>query len=795
MIKNYFIIAFRNLKKHGIYSMINISGLAIGLTACFLIFLYVRFELSYDQFHTKKERIYRLVTDIKTPSEVINTENSSWAFGPNIKLDFPEVESFLRIENSSMLVRFGENKYQEDRAYYADSSLFDVLDIKLISGDPKTALKDPLSVMISETTARKYFNTSDPMGQSIQLQIRSENHMAKITGIMQDPPENTQFKADLFVSMATRTQVTNKGIEEQWGGFGATTFLLLKPGADAKLLESKFPAFIENRNGEERKKSQMFFTFLLEPLKDIYLRSTRGGFEKGSIRNVYIFSIVAAFILLIACINFVNLTTARSTERAREVGIRKVVGAGSSQLIRQFTGESILICLLGFTLTLGLAKVFLPLFNKMAGKIISTGIFQEWNSIGLLLVTAVGVGLLAGIYPALVLSGFRPVLVLKGRFSGGHQGAFLRKGLVVFQFVISIILIIGTLIVYRQTQYMRSMDLGFNKDQMLILDTRNDPAKFALFKAVSDLSAIKSTSMGSSIPGGGNAGAYSEIQNKQGEYQIANLDVYFVDYDYIPQYNMTMVAGRSFSKNFGSDTTQAMVVNEATVKLLGFASPDEALGKKFKQWGREGEIIGVVKDFNFSSLQNKIKPLTMRIEPRRFSKISVKLSPDGLPQTLASIENLWKTIIPERPFSYFFLDEFFNRQYRSEERFGKLFMNFAILAIMISCLGLLGLASYSTLQRTREIGIRKVVGASVFNIINLLSKDFIKLVLISIFIAAPIAWFGMNQWLKDFEYRTEIGWTVFVISGALSLFIAIFTVSFQAIMAAVANPVKSLRSE
>ncbi|MEP7323753.1 MAG: ABC transporter permease [Saprospiraceae bacterium] len=793
MIKNYFLVAFRNIKKHGVYSIINISGLAIGLTACFLIFLYVRFELSYDQFHTKLDRIYRLVTDIKTPSEVIKTGNTSWAFGPNIKPEFPEVEAFARVEKASLYVRNGENKFQEDQAFYADSTLFEIFDFKIVSGNPHTVLKDPLSIVLSETTARKYFNTTNPIGQTMIL--RDDTTVAKVTGVMKDMPLNSQIQADMFVSMSTRTQIFNKGIEEEWGGFGTSTYLLLKPGADPNQLTAKFPAFIEAKNGEQRKQSQMFFTFLLEPMKDVYLRSTRGSFQNGSIRNVYVFSIVAIFILLLACINFINLTTARSAERGREVGIRKVAGAAGSQLISQFMGESVILCLFAFILTLGCSYLFLPLFNKMAGKIISPGIFHQGFPILILLSTSIGVGLLAGIYPAVILSSFQPVTVLKGRFTSGHRGVTLRKSLVVMQFVISITLIIGTLVVYRQTNFMRSHDLGFNKDQMLILDTKNDPAKLAFLQELSNLNSIKSTSIGSAVPGGGNSGAYSQIENKQGDFQIANLDVYFVDYNYIPQYQMTMVAGRAFSKEFGTDTTQAMVINETAVHLFGYASPSDAIGRKFKQWGREGNIIGVVKDFHFRALQQKIKPLTMRMEPGRFNKITAKVQTSALPETIAAVENLWKKILPNRPFSYYFLDEFFDRQYRGEERFGKLFFNFAILAIFISCLGLLGLASYSTLQRTREIGIRKVVGASVFSIVNLLSKDFIKLVCVSILIAAPLAWFGINKWLQDFEYRVNIGWWVFVLAGMMAITIALLTVGFQAIRAAVAKPVKSLRIE
>jgi putative ABC transport system permease protein len=560
-------------------------------------------------------------------------------------------------------------------------------------------------------------------------------------------------------------------------------------------MEKKFPDFIERNNGKERKESQMFYTFTLEPLKDIYLYSTRDGNKSGNINNVYIFSIIAVFILLIACINFVNLTTARSSERAKEVGIRKVVGAAKSQVARQFIGESVILCIISFLLTVLLSVLLLPLFNKLAGKEVSHGIFTNWRYLLLLFSAAVGIGVLAGAYPALVLSSFKPVVVLKGRFATGTKGILLRKGLVIAQFSISIVLIIATLVVYSQMDYMRKRDLGFSKDQMLVVSTQGDPAKFALQNEVNGLPNVKSTSLSSSVPGSGNPGAYSEIQNKKGDLQIANLDLYFVDWNYIPQYKIKMVAGRSFSKEFGTDTTQAMVVNESVTKLLGYSNPQEAVGRKFKQWGREGKIIGVMQDFHFRSLQQPIKPLTMRIEPDGCDLLSVNISGGNVPATLASIEKKWKEMIPNRPFSYFFMDEFFDRQYRGEERFGNLFLNFAILAIFISCLGLLGLASYSTMQRTKEIGVRKVLGASVTNITTLLSSDFIKLVLIAIIIASPLAYMGMHKWLENFAYRTGVSWWIFLLAALAAIFIALFTVSFQAIKAAVANPVKSLRTE
>lgn len=793
MIKNYLKLAFRNLWKHRAFSIINILGLTIGMTACFLIFLYISFELSYDSFNSKADRTYRVVADIKTPTETLNAGGPAWAVPPFAKHEFPEVEAFTRLAQDNVLIRKGEIKFQEENAMWADSSLFQIFDFKLTQGNPQTALKEPFSIVFSETAAKKYFGNENPIGQS--LLITGDALPAKVTGIMKDIPENSQVKTDVFLSMSTVTQKFNANLDSQWGNYGAQAYLLLTPNTNAKALEKKFPAFLEKYNGKEMKEMQMYPTIFFEPLKDVYLRSTRNGSKTGNINNVYIFSIIAIFILVIACINFVNLTTARSSERAKEVGIRKVAGALKSQLTRQFIGDSLLLCFIAFLLSVGLAALLLPSFNHLAGKTISEGIFSNWKNVTILFIAAMAIGLLAGVYPALVLSSFKPVTVLKGRFATGTRGILLRKGLVVAQFTISIALITGTIIVYNQMKYMRNQDLGFSKDQMLVIDTQGDKAKDALKQAVTSVPGVKSVSLTGSVPGGNNPGAYSEIENIKGDLQIANLDVYFVDFDYIPQFKMKMLAGRPFSKEFATDTTQAMVLNEAAVKLLGYSSPQQAIGKRFKQWGREGKIIGVVKDFHFRSLQTVIKPLSMRIEPEGCSLLAVNISANNAKSTIAAIENKWKTMVPTRPFSYFFLDEFFDRQYRAEERFGKLFLNFAILAILISCLGLLGLASYSTMQRTKEIGIRKVMGASVSNIVNLLSKDFLKLVLLSFVIATPLAAYFMYKWLQDFAYKTNMDWWIFAVSGIIAVFIALFTVSFQAIKAAITNPVKSLRTE
>lgn len=794
MLKNYLKTAFRNLWRHRAFSFINIMGLTVGLTACFLIFLFVRFELSYESFHPKVDRLYRLVADIKTPTEVINASGVSWAVPPNLPKEFPEVETTVRFSRESILIRKGDVKFQEEKTAFADSAFFHAFGFSLIKGNPQTALKDPFTIVLSETAVKKYFGKEDPMGQT--MQITGDNHPAIVTGVMKDMPQNSEIQAEVLISMATNTQKLNPGLDERWASYSATSWVLLKPGTDPMALQKKIPAFLEKRNGEQMKKFQMFVTIFLEPIRDVHLYSTRDDSKSGKIHQVYIFSIIAAFILLIACINFVNLTTARSTERAKEVGIRKVVGAGKQQLIWQFIGESVIISLIAFLFSLLLAALLLPGFNQLAGKIISPGIFSDLSGIFILLLAAVSIGVLAGSYPALVLSSFRPIVVLKGRFATGTRGIILRKGLVIAQFSISITLIIATLIVYNQMKYMRSHDLGFDKDRMLIIETMGDPAQESFKQTILGLPGVKSASLASAFPGGGWNTAYSEVENRNGDMQIANLDLFFVDFDYLPQYKIKMLAGRGFSKDFlGTDTTQAMVVNETAARLFGYSSPEQAIGKRFKQWGREGKIIGVMKDFHYFSLQSIIKPLTMRIEQGSYYHISVNLSGADLKGTIATIESKWKTVVQNRPFSYFFLDDNFDKQYQSEDRFGKLFLNFAVLAIFISCLGLLGLASYSTMQRTKEIGIRKVMGASVQNIINLLSRDFLKLVIISFVVAAPLAWFFMHRWLNDFAYRTAIGWWVFIIAAVLAILIAVATVSFQAIRAAVANPVKSLRAE
>jgi putative ABC transport system permease protein len=792
MLKNYLLTAFRHLWRHRVFSLLNIIGLTIGMSACFLVFLYVRFELSYDNFEPKKDRIYRMVCDIKTPTETIHADVCSNPMAYNARLEFPEIEKFCRFSVNSNLFTRGDVKFQEGKTGFVDSTFFEVFDFPLLQGNPTTALREPFSVVLSESAAKKYFGKQNPMGQ--HLLWTADKQVTTVTGVMKDIPENSLLKADVLVSQSTFSHYDSAS-DSRWGSFGMYSYLLLKPHTDPRALEKKFPAFLEKRDGPEMKQSQMFFSLLLEPLAGVYLHSTRGGPESGSMTNVYVFSIVGIFILLIACINFINLTTARSTERAREVGIRKVIGAERSQLTGQFLGEAVVLALIAFILSVVVCALLIAPFNFLAGKTVSTGFFHHpLYSLGLLGI-AVAVGLLAGFYPALVLSGFQPILVLKGRFSTGSRGLFLRRSLVVLQFTISIGIIVSTLIVQKQLSYMRNQDLGFNNQRMLVLDTHGDPHREALKNEIAALPNVLSTAMSSSVPGSGNPGAYSQVQNAKGDMQIANLDLYFVDFDYMKQYRMKMVAGRMFSRAYGTDTTHSMIINESAARLFGYHSPQDAIGRNFSQWGRQGQIIGVVKDFHFKSLQTEIKPLSIRIEPNGCDQISVNVSGNNLPATIDAIGEKWRKIIPYRPYSYAFADEIFDRQYRSEERFGRLFLNFAILAIAISCLGLLGLASYATIQRTKEIGIRKVLGASVPRIVNHLSQEFLLLVLIAFLIATPISYFLMHGWLKDFYYRIAIPWWVFALGGVLAMMIAVLTISYQAIRAAMANPVESLKYE
>jgi putative ABC transport system permease protein len=793
MIKNYLLVAFRNLWRHKGFSLLNIVGLTVGMAAFLLVFLYVTFELSYDSFHSKADRIYRVVSDVQTPTGLQHFNNPPVPATIGMKEQLPEIEMTTRISlgDNWMVIR-DKDVFETDDVAMADTNFFRVFDFPLIKGDPKTALSGVQNVVLSESTAKKFFGHADPMGKV--LIMTRDKFPCTVTGIMKDFPENSHLKASMIISVAT-FQGVDSSLDRQWDNYGWSAYVLLKPGASVANLQAKFPAYIDKFGGAAMRQTKQIPTLLLEPLRGIYLYSTRDDAKNGHIGNVYIFSIIGAFIVLIAGINFVNLTTARSVERAKEVGIRKVVGAGKSMLAVQFIGESIIFCLIAYILAVGLSALMLPLFNQLAGKEVSEGIFSQPIYLAILLGIAVLIGFFAGLYPALVLSSFRPVAVLKGKFSTGTRGIVLRKGLVIVQFTIAIGLMIATLVVYFQLNYMRSQDLGFSKDQKLIMDTRDDSAKLAFKQELTSIPGVRSTTMSNYSPGMLLFPNSCQLENHRGEMQSLATLPYFVDYDYLSQLHVSIVAGRDFSRDFGTDSSKAMILNETAVRQLGYTSPAEAVGKRFEQFRRTGTIIGVVKDFHLRSLQDPITAMTMRVEPRGCDLITATIDGHRVPQTLAAVEAKWKQILPSRPFSYFFLDEFFDRQYRSEQHFGQLFLNFAVLAIFISCLGLMGLAAYSIVQRTKEIGVRKVVGASVGNIVYLLSREFLVLVGWAFLVAAPLSWFFVNGWLSGFAYRISSYWWIFVLAGVTALAIALATVSWQAIKAALVNPVRSLRAE
>ena len=786
MWKSYITIAWRSLWRNPIFSLIHLSGLALAMSACLLIFLYVRFELSYDAFHSKGDRIYRLVCDDNTPPRVRHESHTSAPMGPSVKNAVPDIEGIVRIWPVGGGFKVDKVPFQEDRTSFADPSFFTVFDFPLEKGDPKTALAEPCSIVLSETTARKYFGEADPIGRAILM--TDDSLPVTVTGVMKDIPENSHIKADVLISMSTALTKLHPELGGRWDNLWFYTYVLLRKGAGPDRVQRQFRGVMEKHGP---------FSLSLEPLKSIYLRSDRESPAKGSYINIYIFSVVAGFILLIACINFVNLTTARAMERAKEVGIRKVMGSIRRQLAVQFLCEAVLQCLIGFMIAVILGMILLPMFNGLAGKTISHSIFDRPGYLGWLFLAALCIGILAGFYPALVLSAFQPVSVLKGRLASSRKGVFLRQLLVVLQFTISIVLMASTLIVYSQLHFMRNYALGFKRYQMIVLDYHGDGRIGAFRQALSNVGTVLASTVSSDIPGEDAARRYIQIENASGVLQGANPNSYFVDFDFLKQYQIKVVAGRAFSPNVSTDSLEAMIVNEAALAAFGYKSPSDILGKRFSQVGTKGTIIGVVKNFHFRSLEQGIEPLTMRIEPGfGFCRlISVKITTENVLGTVTSLKALWEKTMGDIPFTYHFQDDVFDSQYASEERFGNLFLYFSILAIAISCLGLWGLAAYSGIQRSREIAVRKALGASVPRVFVLLCSGFLKLVMIAFFIGMPISLCIMHVWLQHYTYHIAIAWSVFAETGAMAMLITLLTISYQVYKAAVSNPVKGLRAE
>jgi len=808
MIKNYFKIAFRNLWKNKGFSAINIVGLAIGLATCLMMLFYVADELSYDKFNTKADRIYRVDGDIKFGGNHFVLAQSPDPMGPTLKNDFPQVEQYVRFRNNGgFLVKKGTQNISEDKVIYADSSLFDVFTFPMIDGDPKTALVEPKSVVITETTAKKYFNSTDVVGKNLLI---NDTDNFKITGVIKDIPLQSHFNFDFFVSLSTLPESR----QNNWVSNNFNTYILLKKGADPKKLQSQFGAMvikylgpqvqqIMNISMDQFTKNGDYDTYNLMPLTSIHLHSNKSGELgiNGNIEYVYIFSFIALLILLIACVNFMNLSTARSSNRAKEVGVRKVLGSLKKNLVTQFLIESILICFIGLLLAIIIVLLMLPYFNQLSGKQFSPAVFSNPWLFPALIGLMVVVGVIAGSYPAFFLSSFKPIDVLKGKLAKGFKNSPLRSGLVVFQFFISISLIIGTLVIYNQLKYIHNKDLGYNRSHVLILkDTSPLGNSAKVFEdELLQIHGVQNATMTGYLPTSDWRNDNPLFPESTPDAKTAvSMQMWDVDENYIPTLDMHIIKGRNFSKDFLTDSS-GIIINESAAKLLGFADPINKAVYTFANIQNSKDlskyhIVGVIKDFNFNSLRDLVTPLALFYKKQEGS-MALRVSTSNLGGLISQIENKWKSMVPGQPFNYSFMNDDFNKMYQSEEKTGNIFISFATLAILIACLGLFGLVTYAAEQRTKEIGIRKVLGASVTMIVGMLSKDFLKLILISAFIAFPISWWAMNIWLQHFAYRINIGWWIFVVAGFGSLLIALITVSFQAIKAALANPAESLHSE
>lgn len=799
MIKNYIKIAWRNLRNNKLYSMINILGLAIGISCCVLIYLYVGRELSYDAYNEKADRIFRMTTVGIQQGKEVKFAPTSPIMASRLALNFPEIERVVRFNTSNRPLSYKDKKLYDTRIFYSDSSLFDIFSFDILEGDPKTALTKPYSIVMTESTVKKYFGSEPAYGKMIQL---SDTVNFLVTAVIKDIPENSHFKFDCFLSRTTMNEMNKNNPEwindneENWFNCNTYSYFLLKEGADHKKLLPVFNAWMVKEQEELRKTVGMYNTIDLQPLRDIYLTSRLDADYKnvkhGDITYVYIFIGSAILILLIACSNFINLSTARSLNRAKEIGLRKVIGARRTQLVSQFLGESVFLAFVSGILSLIFVLPGLSIFNSLLGTSLSFT-SDLWL---VYILTILGVGILAGAYPALLMSSFAPVRSLKGRVSHNFLDVIFRKGLVVFQFSMAVILIIGTSIVLNQLNFIQNHNIGLNKEQVLAIDLKSlDFSKReVLVKEMERNSNIVSSSLnGFSFKSMSNITLLPEGTS---EKELTSCPVIAVDENFFKTYQVSFVAGRDFSKQHTTDLNEAFIINEAAVKEFGWKTPKAAIGKNIIwAFGKEGKVVGVVKDFNYASLKDQIKPLLAHIYPQWFTNLTLRLKTDNLHGTMEQLEMTWKKLSPQTPFVYAFAEDDFNSLYHAEMNMRTVLSVFTLLSVFVACLGLFGLATFTIRQRHREIGIRKVLGSSISGIVRLLSGDFLKLVGASILIAIPIAWYGANQWLQNFAYKTNVHWWTFFVAGLIALLIAFATVSIQAIKAALANPTKNLRTE
>jgi len=811
MIKNYLKIAFRNLTKYKFTSFINVFGLTVGLTCCLLIFTFILHEISYDKFQPNADRVYRVTrifNNQQTGAVSLNLSTVAPPFGPLLQNDFKEIEDMTRMyPNNVTPLKYNDKIFNEQKVFFADDRFVDFFDVKMLRGNPQKALSEPYSVMLTDETAKKYFGDEDPINKIIKINPSGTYINFKVTGIYKPFPSNTHVHPEVLLSFSTLNDSLVLGendLKTDFGNNSFFTYIRLPGNYDSKKLIAQFPAFLDRYMANQYVgiKPSKATSLSLQKLTDIHLRS-HTDYEaevNGDISRVYIFSAIALFILLIACINYMNLSTARSTLRAREIGIRKTVGATRKEIMAQFLSESVLVSWIAMILAFGLTSLLLPWLNKVSAQNLDINILLNWKIIIPIIMVPFIVGGLSGIYPAMFMSSFKPVKVLKGFLKTGSGNISFRKVLVTLQFAISIILIIATAIVFSQMRYMQHRPLGFDREHIVTLPY---PAalsdKFESFRTdLLENSNIKNAGRSSRIPTGRLLDASNASMMSGDTLAPIKADIKMVvcDHDFIPTYGIKMVAGRGFSRDFSTDTS-GFLINEAAAKVLGFKTNEDAVGKDFGYNGRKGKLIGVFNDFNFESMHQKIVPLVLFVprNPDFFGRVSIKIAGSNIPAALSHIENTWKKYLPETPYEYTFLDENFARLYEVEERQKSLFTTFAFFAIFIACLGLFGLSAFTITQRVKEIGIRKVLGADVTTIVALLSKDFLVLVFISAVIAFPVAWYFMNKWLQDFAYRISMPWWIFIMAAVVAAMIALITISFQAIKAAIANPVKSLRTE
>ncbi|UCB53385.1 MAG: ABC transporter permease [Candidatus Zixiibacteriota bacterium] len=802
MFWSYVKVSLRNMIRQKGYSLINVVGLAVGMACCMLIMLWVANELSFDNFHENADRIYRLSHHLTIGGSERRGASGSAPMAPAILQQYPEVVNAARFTGENrMLVQYQEKAFYEEGIRYADNSIFEVFTFPMIKGDVESALKAPYSVVITQEIARKYFADEDPVGKTLRIDDQRD---FTVTGVVRDVPQNSHFSFDLLCSFQTLYAQEREGLDV-WGWFGYYTYLLLDQKSDWKELEEKFPALIETHMGATLQRVGASVELFLQPVSSIHLHSKLQGelTAGGDIGYIYLFSGIAAFILMIACINFVNLSTARSATRAKEVGVRKTLGAGRGKLMRQFLGETVIYGLLSVLVTLILLELGLPLFNSIAGSQLDVNYVKTWWVVPGLVCLALAVGVAAGSYPAFFLSSFRPVNVLKGDFMAGAVNLRFRNLLVVTQFVISIALIIGTITIYQQIAFMKDKELGFDKEQVLVTPDVGDVTQQSIRsikEELSGLAGVVHVAASNTVPGRG-AMMTNFVPEGFSEDESQLMRIVTFDHDFVATLGLELVAGRNFSSDLATDVEESAIINEMAAREFGWEDP---VGKIIRRrvLGEAGEpqltptkVIGVVKDFHLNSLHAEIEPLYMAYATDDLNTISVRVMPDNLRETVRLLENKWKQIAPGHLFDYYFLDQSFDGMYGAEERLGHMALSFSLLAIFLGCMGLFGLSACTAEQRTKEIGIRKVLGASVPNILKLLSKKMVLLMMIAAAIAAPVAYYALTRWLQDFAYRISVGWHTIVLAAILALLIALATEGYHAVRAALTNPVETLRYE